>query len=48
MNKYKYWSTKKLKDLLHELSFGFGGSSTTDVSFKLSIEDLIWDREHGY
>jgi len=46
MSKYKYWHTKKLKELLHELCYGFGGVSTNDMAFRLYIEDLILEREH--
>ena len=45
MSKYKYWSTAKLKSLLRELSFGYGGVGSKDIQFRHHIEDLIATRK---
>jgi|TARA_Y100000031_G_C8006628_1_gene286130 hypothetical protein len=55
MSKYKYWNTKKLKDLLNKIHLGNkdkgyganvgGRASTKDIHFEIEIEDLLWQRE---
>jgi hypothetical protein len=47
MSPYKYWSTKKLRLLLNELSWREKNVATgvSDIEFKLSIEDILFKRE---